>query len=105
MGSIAALEATKSKVFNESNFDQQWGALLPADKIILSMIAQGIGDLHGKQAMQKLGDALGVGGGVSKNTTHNALRRLSQKNIITKVEYGKYQFEDEVFADWVNFLE
>lgn len=105
MGSQFALEITKSKVFNQSNFTQQWNALLPADRIILSMIANGVTDLHGKLTMQKLGDALGVDGVVNKNTIHNALRRLSSKNIITKINYGKYQFEDEGFADWVKHLE
>jgi len=31
----------------------------------------------------------------------NALRRLVSKNILTKMDYGVYQFEDESFADWV----
>ena len=34
----------------------------------------------------------------------NALRRLGNKNLITKIEYGKYQFEDEGFYDWVGHL-
>ena len=55
--------------------------------------------------MQKIGSALGINDGVNKNTTHNALRRLSNKNLITKIEIGKYQFEDEGFADWVKHLE
>ena len=42
---------------------------------------------------------------MNKNTTQNALRRLSNKNLITKVEYGIYQFEDEAFADWVKHLD
>ena len=105
MGADSALELAKSKVFNQSNFTQQWEGLLPADRIILSMIVNGVTDLHGKLTIQKLGDALGVDDGVNKNTTHNALRRLSRKNIITKIEYGKYQFEDEGFADWVKHLE
>ncbi|MGC1181350.1 hypothetical protein [Legionella sp.] len=34
------------KVFSDKNFKRQWDALLPADKVILSMIAHGVGDLH-----------------------------------------------------------
>ena len=100
-GSEAALDSTMSRVFSDENYIRQWEALLPADQIILSMIASGVPDLHGKLAMQKLGEALGIGDSVNKNTTHNALRRLSNKNLITKIEFGKYQFEDEGFADWV----
>lgn len=58
-----------------------------------------------KMVLKKIGDALGIGNSVNKNTTQNALRRLSNKNIITKVEHGKYQFEDEAFADWVKHLD
>ncbi len=100
-GSNTALEATKVKVFNDKNFKEQWEALLPADKVILSMIANGMNDLHGKNALHQLAIALGINEGINKNTTHNALRRLFSKNIITKMEYGVYQFEDEAFSDWV----
>jgi hypothetical protein len=67
------------------------------------MIANGVADLHGKNALQQLEIALGVDKGINKNTTHNALRRLFSKNIITKLHYGIYQFEDEAFADWVKY--
>lgn len=102
-GSNTALEFTKEKVFNNKNFKEQWDSLLPADQVILSMIANGVADLHGKSALQQLEIALGVNEGINKNTTHNALRRLFSKNIITKLHYGIYQFEDEAFADWVKY--
>ena len=37
-GTQAALEYTKNKVFSDKNFKKQWDILLPADKVILSMI-------------------------------------------------------------------
>ncbi len=70
---------------------------------MLSMIANNVSDLYGKSTMQRLGKELGIGDSVSKNTIHNSLRRLSSKNILTKIEYGTYQFEDEAFSDWVKF--
>lgn len=100
-GSTHALAITKSKVFNDKNFKQQWDALLAADQIILSMIANSASDLHSKSAMQRLGKELGIGDSINKSTIQNSLRRLSNKNIITKIEYGMYQFEDEAFSDWV----
>ena len=104
-GSKSALDFTKNKVFSDKNFKRQWDSLLPADKVILSMIAHGVGDLHGQLAMKKIGISLGIGNNVNKNTTQNALRRLANKNLITKVEYGTYQFEDEAYADWVKHLD
>lgn len=104
-GSMIALENTKHNVFNDETFKRQWDALLAADQVILSMLAQGITDLHSKNALQQLGNALGIGDNINKNTTQNALARLFNKNIITKIEYGLYQFEDEAFADWVKHKE
>lgn len=100
-GSAAALNLTKSKVFNDDSFKRQWDSLLAADQVILSMIANGVPDLHGKVAMQQLGAELGIEGSVNKNTAQNALRRLMNKNIVTKIEHGVYQLEDEAFADWI----
>ncbi len=100
-GSLSALDVTKSKVFNDESFKRQWDGLLAADQVILSMIANGISDLHGIAAMQYIGAKLGISDSVDKNTTHNALRRLTDKNIVTKITHGNYQFEDEAFADWV----
>lgn len=105
LGSKEALEKTLENVFNDKNFKNQWESLLAADQIILSMIARGVTDLHSRPSMQQVGKALGIEDSVNKNTIHNALRRLSQKNIITKIEQGIYQFEDEAFADWVKHRE
>ncbi len=104
-GHLEALTATKLQVFSGEGFKRQWEALLPADQVILSMIANNVSDLYGKSTMHRLGKELGIGDSVSKNTIHNSLRRLSSKNILTKIEYGTYQFEDEAFADWVKFRE
>ncbi len=54
--------------------------------------------------MQRLGKELGIGDCVNKNTSQNAVRRLTHKHIITKLEHGVYQFEDEGFADWVRYI-
>jgi len=104
-GSVAAVDATINKVFSDENFKQQWDALLAADKIILSMITNGVFDLHGKVTLQRLGALLGVGDSVNRNTIQNALRRLAHRNILTRIEHGIYQFEDEAFSDWVKHRE
>lgn len=101
--SMEALKITKSKVFSDESFKRQWDALLAADQVILSMLAKGISDLHGKSTMQRLGKELGIGDSVDRNTISNALRRLCDKNILTKIEHGIYQFEDEAFSDWVRY--
>jgi hypothetical protein len=100
-GADAALSITKNKVFNDESFKRQWDTSLPADKAMLAIIAEGNTDLYAKTTMERLGAKLGLAHAINKSTVNNALARLAKKNIITKMEYGIYQFEDEAFADWV----
>lgn len=102
-GSEGALKATLEKVFNDKNFKQQWNGLLAVDKILLSFIANGTSDFYGKETLHRLSAALGIAESINKNTVQNALIRLSKNNIITKIEHGSYQFEDEAFADWIKY--
>lgn len=100
-GSTSALSATKDKVFNDESFKRQWDILLPVDKVILAIIAEGNTDCYAQATMEKLGVKLGLAHAINKSAINNALVRLTKKNIVTKMEYGLYQLEDEAFADWV----
>lgn len=100
-GTVTALENTKTKVFNDQGFFQQWQDLLVADRMILSMIAAGSKDLFSKDTLQYMTDKLGLANTINRNTTQNALRRLMLKNIITKIDHGVYQLEDIAFSDWI----
>lgn len=104
-GTELAIENTKNKVFSDKNFRKQWNTLLPADMVILSMIAHGKKDIYSQHALAKLSESLGIEGNVNKNTIQNSLRRLEKKNLITKIDYGTYQFEDEAFSEWVKYKE
>lgn len=105
VGSEAAIELTKNKIYSDKNFKPQWDALLPTDKVILSIIANDRVDVYGNTAQERLASELGIAEGVKKATIQNSLRRLSNKNIITKIDHGTYQFEDDAFADWVKYKE
>jgi len=100
-GPQAALDYTKRQVFNDEGYRQQWADLLPADQAILTLIASGTPDVYGKEAKEKMGRELGLGKPVDNSVVQNALRRLADKTLVTKLERGRYQFEDEGFADWV----
>ncbi len=105
-GAAGALEYTKSHVFNDASFQQQWRAMLPADRAVLSLIAAGQTDPYSKDAKEKIALTLGLAAGkaVANNTVQNALRRLSEQTILTKIDRATYQFEDEIFADWLKKL-
>lgn len=100
-GADAALLEVKAQIFGNENFQSQWDGLLPADRTLLEMIAAGTTDLYSKESLTKLGQVLGLGGEASKSTPLNSLQRLTSRNLVTKVDYGKYQVEDTSFAQWI----
>jgi hypothetical protein len=100
-GSEAALASAKQQVFNSEDFERQWTEMLPTDRAILDMVAAGIKDLYSSQARQLIATALGLEDAVSKSTSQNALTRLTGRNVLTRIDTGRYQYEDEAFADWV----
>ena len=99
-GSGSALEHTKKHVFNSETFKSLWAELLPADQLLLDMIAAGTPDLYGKVSREAIGRELGLAD-VTKSTVQNSISRLSAGNIVTAVGRGGYQFEDPAFALWV----
>lgn len=42
---------------------------------------------------------------MTATTSQNALHRLADKNIVTRIDRGNYRFEDEAFADWARHRE
>jgi hypothetical protein len=100
-GHEEALAHTRQHVFNDESFQLLWQATLPADRAVLSLIANRSAEILGKDARARVGEALGLGKAADASTLSNALRRLVEKNIIARMEHGKYQFEDEAYAEWV----
>jgi len=101
LGSEEALNNTKTVVINETNYINDWKTLLPADKEILQMIAEGVPDLHGESSRLRLGMALGLDKPVSMNTPRQSLQRLINDSIIARIDHGVYRFEDDAFQQWI----
>lgn len=104
-GSQTALDFTKAKAFNDGEFGKQWLDLLPADQLLLLLIARGTTDLQGADVRTALGTSLGLEKSVTASAVQNSLRRLADKNVVTRIDRGTYRFEDEAFADWVQHLD
>ncbi|GIZ53090.1 hypothetical protein [Noviherbaspirillum aridicola] len=100
-GAASALDTVKQQVYGDQDFERQWQELLPADRAVLEMIAMGGKDLFGSEARTRMAAILGLDEPVKRSTPQNALSRLMNKNLVTRLEHGRYQFEDESFADWV----
>ena len=101
-GPEAALEFTKDHVFNSDQFRRQWTGLLPADRALLGMMADGkVSDFHGQAAREQLAALLGLPEAPPVNMPAHSLRRLQADNIVTKLAHGEYRFEDEAFAQWI----
>jgi hypothetical protein len=105
LGSRAALDNTLAHVFSESGYRATWDRLLPADKAVLRALAQEMNDLHSLAARKRLGQELGLGKPVTLDTPKNALRRLQKEELVVKLEYGRYQIQDEGLIEWLRQLE
>ncbi len=105
LGSRAALDDTLAHVFSDSGYRTAWGRRLPADRAVLRALAHGMTDLHSLAARRRLGDELGLGKTAPLDTPKNALRRLQKEEIVVKLEYGRYQIQDEGFVEWLRQLE
>jgi hypothetical protein len=101
LGAAAALEHTLEHVFNGKEFSQTWARLLPADQEVLKALTQDVADLHSARTLLRIGMALGLEKAVSKNAPAQALKRLQDQEIITRLEVGEYRIQDEAFAEWV----
>jgi hypothetical protein len=100
-GAQQALIRVKEQHLGNEKYDLQWQALLPADKALLKLLANGVVDLHSEASLVAIGRNLGLEGKVTKNSPLNSLRRLTARNVVTKIEHGRYQYEDPGFAQWV----
>ncbi len=105
LGSKAALEATRSQVFSSAAFGELWGRLLPTDRMVLKLLAEGVADLHSRSARERLGHALGRPKPVGLNTPAHALRRLQRAELVVRLEPGRYQFLDDALLEWVRQLD
>jgi hypothetical protein len=105
LGSRAALDDTLAHVFSESGYRATWDRLLPADKAILRALAQEMNDLHSLAARKRLGEELGLGKPAPLDTPKNALRRLQKDELVVKLEYGRYQIQDEGLVEWLRQLD
>jgi hypothetical protein len=104
-GIEGALEFTKKSLHSGELFQRQWNELLPADKAVLALIAGDGSDIYGKRSRDAVARGLGLSKTVDNSVVQNALRRLSDKALVTSLARGRYQIEDEAFADWIRELD
>jgi hypothetical protein len=98
-GFAVALANTKAKVYSDEQYVKLWSNLNVSDQIVLTMLAQGVEDLHSIASLAKLGEAMGKT--ADHNVPSNALKRLYKEQLVGRLSHGEYRFEDEGLADWV----
>lgn len=101
-GAQAAVDHCRRSIYSDQGFAKRWADMLPADRLILKMVAAEHGDLHGEASLQLLGEQLGLGKPADRGVPQNALRRLRGKQILIAVGNGRYRFEDDTFREWVS---
>lgn len=95
----AALESTRAHALSDADYALTWNALLAADRSVLRLLADGFEALQSDASRQRMSDQIGVP--VTAATVQHAVQRLVQNGLLVKVGYGRYNFADTSFADWV----
>jgi hypothetical protein len=103
-GSAGALQRTREQVLSDVSFRNQWAALKPADRAVLRALADAPNALHGAENLARIGHDLGLGKPVTMSAVQNSLQRLQREDIVARVSFGEYRFEDEAFQAWVRAL-
>ena len=96
-----AIDESQRLIYGEQGFDKKWEQMLPADRVVLQLVARGQQDMHGKLALKTIGLVLGLSKPAEISVPQNALKRLMDNQILIRVGHGEYRFEDEAFADWI----
>lgn len=96
-----AIETCKQSVYAQEGFAKRWDRMLPADRLVLQLVAAGAGDLHGSLTLTRMGQALKLGRSADRSVPQNALKRLRERQVLIQSDKGVYRFEDETFKDWV----
>jgi len=99
-GSAAALADTRAHVFDSETFHQTWGLLQELDRTILKFLAEGVTDLFSEYVRERLGVSLEAKV-PSIGIVQKALGRLTQREILIRLERGVYSFQDEAFLEWL----
>lgn len=96
-----AIEICRQTVYTEEGFAKRWEAMLPADRLVVQLVAAGESDLHGAKACALLGRELRLGRPAGRSVPQNALKRLRERQVLIRSETGVYRFEYDTFKDWV----
>ncbi len=101
-GVQSAVAHCRRSIYSEEGFSKRWAEMLPADRLVLRMVAAGQRDLHGEAGLRILEEELGLGRPAERGVPQNALKRLRTKQILIAVGQGQYRFEDDAFREWIN---
>lgn len=86
-------------MYSDAQFAKTWGERNDADRAVLTLLAQGRQDLHGADGLAALTAALGKR--AERSLPANALKRLRDDMLVSRLAHGEYRIEDEALAEWI----
>ena len=97
-----ALQHTQARIHDDTGYAKTWKELNRVDRAVLLLMARGVRDLYGVQALKQLQRTLGDSE-VTTSAPRASLRRLtsSKLQLLARVDHGVYRFEDTEFQTWV----
>lgn len=95
-----ALAVQRLEAEKESGCEDQFGQLLPLQRIVLVAMVSGQRELFSGAARRAMGSVL-TGKTIGKPLLQRALRSLAEKGWIIRAERGEYLLADDLFAQWL----
>lgn len=101
-GPAQALQTTQARVHDDTGYVKAWKELNRTDRAVLLLVAAGVQDLYGTQALKKMQDLLDAPE-ITVNAPRTSIRRLTgpKLQLMARVDHGAYRFEDQEFQNWV----
>lgn len=99
-GAAAALDVTKKAIFQNFVYLFRWEKFLPADQLVLEVLATGEKDMYSVPVRKRIGQKLGLDIAPT-STVQNSLTRLRKAGHVIAVTRGEYHIEDAAFLRWI----
>lgn len=89
-----------NEIDDQNEYALNWVKLSAIERLILQMLANGQEGLYSENNRQQMAEALGIEH-LKTSTIQSAIRRLQNKDFITRNLANKIQLNNTLFANWI----
>ncbi|OOF47195.1 selenocysteine synthase [Rodentibacter trehalosifermentans] len=96
-----AAESRLHQIHDQSDFVKDWQNLTALEQQILLFVHRGESGFYKQDIRQKLADALGLEKAISTSSVQTNIKKLINKELLTKQPNGKFILTSGLFGQWL----